>query len=666
MKKLQFKYAYAENFLCFGPEGIEINFENYSNIVLIKGKNLDVSDEDSKTSSNGAGKSSCCCLPVYALFGKTIVKPKKLNHHDIINNQSGKKLMVEFRWDDYRVVRTRKPDSLRLWKSETGKWDKDSEITAGGIPATQKLIESTIGLTYDTFINVYIFSDDNSLSFLECDGPAKREIVENLLSLDKYRLYSENAKILLKTIKDELKLMLVEYQQIQTELVNSRDRLSKIEQQEKEWRETKNKELKKILEDIKTKRDSLENTNTGSLLAQYQDAQEQISDSKVKITEIETKRDEVSELIIKAEEKLKPIIEKYIALSTELNDTNNSITNCEKIIKENEKILSSINSKTGKECPYCLGVVEQSRFQHMLNNANSMIEKEKTTLSKLTEGKNNLTEELTPVLTNKNKIEKGIEQAKTNINTIAKQLTELHAEISKLSRIKEPKASVDELLIQQQIDELKNQAMLKKQEADGLSPFVSIKETSTSEILAKGNEIQFKKDEISKKEGEIPYYEFWLKAFGDNGIRKYIIDGIIPALNSRVAYWLQFLIDNKIKLVFDNELKEVIDRFPFNGRPYVYHGMSGGQRRRLNLSVSQAFAHIMMLNSGASPSVVFLDEVSMNMDEAGVDGIYRMICELSKEKQVFVIDHNESLLRMLEGCDVIQLEMKNETTRKVC
>ncbi len=163
----------------------------------------------------------------------------------------------------------------------------------------------------------------------------------------------------------------------------------------------------------------------------------------------------------------------------------------------------------------------------------------------------------------------------------------------------------------------------------------------------------------------MPYYEFWVKAFGDTGIRKYIIDGIIPTLNERIEYWLQFLIDNKIKLTFSNELDETIDRYPFNGRPYIYHGMSGGQRRRLNLTVAAAWAFISALNSGAAPSIIFLDEVTMNMDIVGIQGIFRMICELAKEKQVFVIDHNENLLQMLDGCDTIYLEMQDEISKKV-
>jgi ABC-type multidrug transport system ATPase subunit len=93
--------------------------------------------------------------------------------------------------------------------------------------------------------------------------------------------------------------------------------------------------------------------------------------------------------------------------------------------------------------------------------------------------------------------------------------------------------------------------------------------------------------------------------------------------------------------------------------------MSGGQRRRLNLTVAAAWAFISALNSGASPSVIFLDEVTMNMDVVGVQGIFRMICELAKEKQVFVIDHNENLLQMLDGCDTINLEMQDEISNKV-
>ena len=125
------------------------------------------------------------------------------------------------------------------------------------------------------------------------------------------------------------------------------------------------------------------------------------------------------------------------------------------------------------------------------------------------------------------------------------------------------------------------------------------------------------------------------------------------------------MIDNKITLKFDNELTETIERNPVDGDPYVYHAMSTGQRRRINLSVSQAFAHIMSLSSGSIPSLVFLDEISTNVDPLGVQGIYNMICELAEDKQVFITTHDPDLLRMLQGCDVIQLVHENGFTKLV-
>ena len=164
---------------------------------------------------------------------------------------------------------------------------------------------------------------------------------------------------------------------------------------------------------------------------------------------------------------------------------------------------------------------------------------------------------------------------------------------------------------------------------------------------------------LFRSEAELPYYDYWITGFGDNGIRKWIVDGIIPELNNRINYWLQFLIDNRITLRFDNELNEVIERNPVDGNPYVYHAMSTGQRRRLNLAVSQSFAHIMMLSSGSIPSVVFLDEVTTNVDPLGVQGIYNMICELAEDRQVFVTTHDPDLIRMLQTADTLKLVHEN-------
>lgn len=663
MRKLKLKYASAKNFLCFGADGIELKFSEYGNIVVVKGQNLDVENED-KVASNGVGKSSLPEIPVYALFGKTIKKPKKLGHADIINNKSGKALHVELCWDDYRVVRTRKPDGLRLWKSADGVWDKTTEITLGGMPATQKYIEELIGLNYETFVNIFIFTDDYTNCFLECDTPTKREIVENLLSLEKYRGYSDSAKLLAKKAKDNVKLLANDYQHLLTDLNAARTRITKIEQQEKEWKESKEKDLRKLLENLKAKRDQLDKSDTGAALAKYRDAQERIEELNTLLPQLETKKVGVAKVLEDVAPKIVTLNTNHEKATEKYNEAHKVVEDCRKLISENEKIIKEAAKKIGKDCPYCLSKITKDNFENIISQAQVVVDEHSAKLPQFVEDLETANTELQTITTSKTKVEKGVTQKKQELDKISSDITKIHSEISDLSKIKEPAADVEELLIQEQIEELKKQVEAKKEEINGPSPFQTIKQSLVQEVVDMTDSVKDKKKELDEAESQMPYFDFWIKAFGDNGIRKYVIEGIVPALNSRISYWLQFLIDNKIKLVFDSNFNETIDRFPFQGRPYVYHGMSGGQRRRLNLSVGQSFAHIRELNSGASPSVVFLDEVSMNMDEIGVEGIYRMICELAKDKQVFVIDHNESLLQMLDGCDKVQLQMKDEVTTK--
>jgi DNA repair exonuclease SbcCD ATPase subunit len=175
--------------------------------------------------------------------------------------------------------------------------------------------------------------------------------------------------------------------------------------------------------------------------------------------------------------------------------------------------------------------------------------------------------------------------------------------------------------------------------------------------------VKSKKHEEMKELSD--YYAFWSIAFGDGGIRKYVIDEIIPALNSNINYWLNYLIDNKLEIKFNSELEDQITKYPNNEKPFIYSVLSNGQKRRINLALSQAFAHVMTLNTGRSPSLVFLDEVSSNIDPIGVEGIYNMICELSKDKQVFVTTHDQDLLELLNGCQEINLVMEKGITKLV-
>ena len=124
MKNLNIKKISAYNFLAFGPDGVEINFQKLKNIVLIKGKNLDYLKDlkrfdkaKFRDSSNGSGKSSVQEIICYALYGKTIKNPKKISKDDVVNNLYKKNCKVEMFFDeltdDYGYLNLTEPFSAR-------------------------------------------------------------------------------------------------------------------------------------------------------------------------------------------------------------------------------------------------------------------------------------------------------------------------------------------------------------------------------------------------------------------------------------------------------------------------------------------------------------------------------------------------------------------------
>ena len=663
MKNLVIKYLYAKNFLCFGPEAFSLDLEGCGRIVLVKGENLDVSEGEA-VGSNGSGKSSIPEILVYTLFGKTIKHPKKINHKDVLNNQVGKGLVTEVRWGDFRVVRTRKPDSLRMWESSEGVWDDSTEITLGGQPATQKLIEEKLGLNYETFVNVVVFTDNNAGSFLECDSAGKRDIVENLLSLEKYKNFSESAKILKKEKKDEIKIAQHDYESARQGLAQSESRIKAAKEQESSWVEKRKSELSSMVSKLESLEKSLNSTPEGEDSLKYQKAQERISELNSEVDSLENNRSKIQEMLDEAVAKSSSVIDKKSEVQVEMNHNSSLSDSLSEKIRLNREEIERLERSEGATCKLCMGKVSKENYEKYTGLLETEIKDLSDKLKSIEATREKLAQKMTKIKQRESSISEASLAAKSKLSKISSELSSMRRELSELNRIEKPQSKdADQRILEQQIESVKDQISEKKSEISGESPFKKIIDSLEVEIEEKKSLLSKAESSMESLEKEIPYYEFWSVAFGDSGIRRFVIDGIIPALNSKIAYWLQFLIDGKIRLEFNNELEETIERSPSDGDPFVYYGMSGGEKRRLNLAVSQAFAHVMMLNSGSCPSVVFLDEVTTNIDQMGVVGVYNMISELAKDRQVFITTHDQNLLEMLEGCELINLEKRKGFTR---
>ncbi len=648
-------------------------FDKLGNIIFVKGENLDVKPIDNnlpsdevKISSNGTGKSTLQEILCWTLYGKTIKAPSKIKVDDVIHNLMGKNCRTAIIVDKYRIERGRKPNYLRLWESEKHEWNDSTELTLGDMRITQKKIEEIIGLSYEAFVNICVFTDDQSSCFLECDAKAKREIVENLLSLGVYRGRHETAKNELKELKINIATLAREFEILMGTKQDAQRRLEQTIQKEKDWVQTKLTEAAKMVELVKLKTKELKSTDTGMALLAYQKAQDDIQTLTPKIEALEARQEDRKRALSEAANREAAIREEARTLTDEFNQSQRLIKEYQERIKDRKHFVKNLNNKQqGARCEQCYGVIDEANYEHVCKDAGREIDEFTTFINAEMTKMKDFEARIVPIKAKQEKIKQLISDGEAKVADGENQLRKLRSELVAASQVREPKADSAELLLQQQIEELKERAKQKKAEAEGPSPFVDILTNDRAELEKVTNICANKEIEVKNAEKLIPYYVYWMTANGDNGIRKWVIDGIIPSLNSRIAYWLQFLIDNKITIQFDNQLNEVIERNPPDGDPYVYHAMSAGQRRRINLAVSQAFANIMMTTTGNVPSLVFLDEVTTNIDPLGVQGIYNMIGELAEEKQVFVTTHDPDLIRMLNGADTLSLRHEQGITKLV-
>ena len=303
MRKMEFKKIKAQNFLCFGEKGIEIDFQQYNSIVVITGKNNDIKDAEFN-SSNGSGKSSIMDALLYGLFGKTLKNPKKIGVKDVVNNKTNKKMVIEIYLDDIKILRSRKPDGLKLWRSKEGVFDETTELTRGEIKQTQEMIESILGFNYEAFKSICVFTDSNTDSYLESNSLDRRIIVENLLGLEKYRNYNEKTKEIIKEIKNEIILAEKDNNSNKAIIDNMTSYLSQVVSKKESWIKTTQQEIEILKNDKSILLKQIENLKAfDPQIEKYDNAQKQILEKNnqvdilnQKITKLNTTKEQIEKL----------------------------------------------------------------------------------------------------------------------------------------------------------------------------------------------------------------------------------------------------------------------------------------------------------------------------------------------------------------------------------
>ena len=187
------------------------------------------------------------------------------------------------------------------------------------------------------------------------------------------------------------------------------------------------------------------------------------------------------------------------------------------------------------------------------------------------------------------------------------------------------------------------------------------KESETFEELREETKQKIQDAHDIKQEYNTKYeiMRFWEKAFSESGLVRYIIKNILSYFNGKTNFYLSHLSKGKFFIEFNEELKETILH---NGQHISYISLSGGEKRKIGLAVMLGLQQLLTLSHKSDNNLMFFDEVAENLDQDGLDGLYILLSELKKTKNLFVITHNNYLKSLMDNVKTLTITKSKGTS----
>lgn len=185
---------------------------------------------------NGAGKSSLLEAITWSLFNRSRTR----SDDDIVNRlaaRNGERAEVQFVFElegaIYRVIRRKKAGGRMVLEFQL---QRDAEnwtsLTESKIRETQAAIERTLGMGYDTFVNVSFFLQGKADEFTTKTAGQRKELLAELLGVNKWDVYKEKATAKRKSAENELTLLDARVQDIDSELLEAGERTARLSELE--------------------------------------------------------------------------------------------------------------------------------------------------------------------------------------------------------------------------------------------------------------------------------------------------------------------------------------------------------------------------------------------------------------------------------------------------
>jgi DNA repair exonuclease SbcCD ATPase subunit len=175
------------------------------------------------------------------------------------------------------------------------------------------------------------------------------------------------------------------------------------------------------------------------------------------------------------------------------------------------------------------------------------------------------------------------------------------------------------------------------------------------------------------------YLDFWVKAFGPEGLKSYILDSRQNELTQAANHWVRLLTGGTFWVQFQTQKqtrsKKMVNApevriFKSNPDGTIternFRSWSGGEKQRISFALDFGLSRLVAQRAACRYDLLILDEVFRHLDRAGKEAVVEMLVELAGEKSsVFVVEHDIEFQSYFENQVAVQKKNRRSTLEEI-
>jgi DNA repair exonuclease SbcCD ATPase subunit len=277
-----FEWIEVKNFMNYGNAPTKLTLNTHRNTII--------------TGKNGAGKSSILLDSMcYVFFGKPY---RDIKLGQLINSINGKGMVVRGAFtrdgDTYTVTRGQKPSVFLIEKNGI---PIEEEAVRGSY---QEYLDGILGMNFMTFKQVVVIGSANYIPFMRLSTPQRREVVETMLPI---KIFTEAARVVrerIATTKKDISDIDIKVAVVKDGLKKSKEVLDSIQEEKQKQASDIERQRQDVLDKLKTLNDFRSSVTEPS---------EQLSKTKAKNEALTKASSSASNALVKISTEIQTLID---------------------------------------------------------------------------------------------------------------------------------------------------------------------------------------------------------------------------------------------------------------------------------------------------------------------------------------------------------------------